>query len=70
MTATENLNLILSFKLVGDRNSHVCGAARIKVDGRGALTIYDAGSGYVEKIALADLQSLSIQSLGCASQAA
>ena len=70
MTAAEPLNLVLSFKLIGDRNCRVRGVSRIKVDGRGGLTVFDAESGKSEQISLADLQSLSIHSLGCAGQAA
>ena len=70
MSTTKNLNLVLSFKLAGESDCRVRGAARIKVDGHGALTVYDAGSGLAERIDLAELQSLSIRSLGCTGKAA
>lgn len=56
-----NLNLILKFKLAGDDHLHVKGAARIKVDGRGALMLYNAQSRAVETIDLRTLRSFSIQ---------
>jgi len=70
MMASENPNLILSFKLAGDNRSRVCAASRIKVDGRGSLTVYDAASGLSEKIDLSQLQSFSIHSLASALAAA
>jgi hypothetical protein len=66
MMASENLKRILSFKLTGDNGSRVCGATRIKVDGRGGLTVYDAANGMSEKIDLSQVQSFSIHSLACA----
>jgi hypothetical protein len=56
MTATENPNLILNFKMVGDSYSRVRGAARIKVDGCSSLTVYDAGNGLTERIDLTKLE--------------
>lgn len=70
MTTPENVNLFVTFKLAGETQSHLSGAARIEVDGRGCLTVYDAGSGLGHTVRLADLQSLSIQSMGCAGRAA
>jgi len=70
MMATEDVNLFLSFKLAGQSKSSVRGAARIKIDGRGGLTVYSAESGLAERIDLAELQSFSIYSLGCAGKAA
>ena len=57
----DNLNLILKFKVAGDANLHVKGAARIKVDGRGGLMLYDAQGGPAEMISLHSLQSFCIQ---------
>jgi len=70
MTAMENVNLILSFKLPGDSACRVRGAARIKIDGRGSLTVYGAENTFPETIDLAELQSFSIHSLSCAGKAA
>ena len=56
----KNLNLILKFKLAGDGQFHVKGAARMKVDGSGGLTVYDSESGCAETIDLCSLRSLSI----------
>jgi hypothetical protein len=66
----ENLNLVLKFKLAGDGNCHIRGAARIKVDGQGGLTVYDAGGEPAEKIDLTKLQSMSIQGVSGARKAA
>lgn len=68
MTATDNVNLVVSFKLAGD--SHIHGATRIKLDGRGGLTVYDATTGLTQDFQLAGLQSLAIHSVACARQAA
>ena len=57
----DNLNLILKFKLAGDDHLHVKGAASIRVDGRGALMLYNAQSRAVETIDLRTLRSFSIQ---------
>jgi hypothetical protein len=57
----DDLNLILKFKLAGDDHLHVKGAARIKVDGRGALMLYNTQSRAVETIDIRALQSFSIQ---------
>lgn len=68
--ATEDLNLVLSFKLKGDRDCRICGATRIKIDGQGGLMLYHGSNGNPERIDLAELQSLSIRSLVCAGRAA
>ena len=57
----ENLNLVVKFKLSNDCELHVKGAARIKVDGRGGLMVFDAENGTAETIDLRKLQSFSIQ---------
>ena len=57
----DNLNLILKFKLAGDDRLHVKGAARIRVDGRGALMLYNMQSRAVETIDLRTLRSFCIQ---------
>ena len=54
-------NLVLTFTVAGDSRVHVRGAARIKVDGRGGLTLFDAGKGAKEWVSLAGLRSLTIQ---------
>ena len=69
MTATESHNLVLRFKLAGDPQYRVCNPTRIKVDGRGAMTIYDGSSGLAEEIELTQLQSFSLHSLGLSAHA-
>jgi hypothetical protein len=59
--AEDNINLVLKFRLAGDSRLHVKGAVRMKVDGRGGLTFYDAQSGTTERINLRDLQSFCVQ---------
>ena len=56
-----NQNLILKFKLAGDDRFHVKGAARIKVDGRGAMLLYNKQNRAVETIDLRALRSFCIQ---------
>jgi hypothetical protein len=55
-------NLVLTFTLAGDSRVHVRGAARIKVDGRGGLTIFETEKGN-ESVSLGSVQSLKIQSV-------
>ena len=63
---TENLNLVLKFRLAGNSQLHVKAAARIKIDGRGGLVFYDAQSGAMETIELGRLRSFCIQPMaGC-----
>ena len=57
----EDLNLVLTFRLAGYGDRQVRGAARISVDGRGNLTVYEAGSGVAESLDLTQLRALSIQ---------
>ena len=54
-------NLVLTFTVAGDSRVHVRGAARIKVDGRGGLTLFDSGKGEQEWVSLAGVRSLTIQ---------
>ena len=54
-------NLVLTFTLAGDSRVHVRGAARIKVDGRGGLTLFGAENGCAELVSLVRLRSLTIQ---------
>jgi hypothetical protein len=58
-----DLNLVVKYTVAGDSRVHVKGAARIKVDGRGGLTLYDPESGRSEQVELGQLQSLKIQAL-------
>jgi hypothetical protein len=60
MTAPQ---LLVTFTVNGDSRVHVKGAARIKVDGRGGLTLYDAQSGAPELVSLGCLQTLTIRTL-------
>ena len=59
----DNLNLVVKFMLAGDGRLHVKGAARIKVDGRGGLLLYDAQGGGVETIELGALKSIRLQQM-------
>jgi hypothetical protein len=55
-------NLVLTFTLSGDSRVHVRSATRIKVDGRGGLTLFDSEKGS-ELVSLACLRSLTIQTM-------
>ncbi len=55
-------NLLVTFTLAGDSKVHVRGAARIKVDGRGGLTLIDTEKGS-ESVTLGRVQSLRIQAV-------
>lgn len=57
----DNLNLVVKFMLAGDGRLHVKGAARIRVDGRGGLLLYDAQGDVVETIELGALESFRLQ---------
>ncbi len=70
MTQTDNLNLVVCFQLAGNPTWGFRRASRIKVDGRGALTVQNADTGHSERIALAGVHSLSIHSLAGAGKAA
>ena len=59
----DDLNLVLKFRVSGEQALRVKGAARIKVDGRGGLMVYDAQNGAAETIDLQSLQAFSIQTL-------
>lgn len=56
-------NLVVVFTLSGDSRVHIKGAARIKFDGRGGLTLYDAENGQEECVNLGCLESLTIRGL-------
>jgi hypothetical protein len=61
-----NLNLILKFRLAQSSGVQVRGATRINVDGLGGLIVYDAETGRPERIPLAQVNSLCIESLSSA----
>jgi hypothetical protein len=54
---------VLKFRLTGHDQHQVKVAARMKVDGRGALTFYNVQSGSTEKIDLGQLQSFTLRCL-------
>jgi hypothetical protein len=56
-------NLVLTFTLTGDSRVHVRGAARIKVDGRGGLTLFDSEKGCMERVSLERLRTLTIETV-------
>jgi len=57
-----NLNLLLTFKSVGDATVQAKAAARIRVDGLGGILVYDAETGQAERIPLDRMNSLCIDS--------
>ena len=56
-------NLILTYTLSGDSRVYVKGAASIKVDGRGGLTLFDREKGRSEMVSLRQLRSLTIETV-------
>jgi hypothetical protein len=56
-------NLLLKFKIEGDNRVHIRGAARIKVDGCGALMLYGTEDGTAESVSLGCIQCLSIDKI-------
>lgn len=60
---TDNLNLVLKFRMGTNGDCSIRSATRIKVDGQGGLTLYDTETAATENIHLADLQSFSIRFL-------
>ena len=62
--AVRNMNksdLVVEFTVAGDGRLHVRRAARIKVDGRGGLLLYDSHGGAMQSIELGTVQSLHLQ---------
>ena len=55
-----NLNLLLSFKLADDPALQVRGAARIEVDARGGLVVYDSQTGAPERFPISQMKSFLI----------
>jgi hypothetical protein len=57
----EHRKLIVELKIRGERDTQVIGLARIQVDGRGALLLYDTTCAVPAKISIRELQSFSIR---------
>jgi hypothetical protein len=58
----ENRKLIVELKLQGGADSQVIRAARIQLDGRGSLLVFDAqDTTSPSKVRIRELQSLSIR---------
>jgi hypothetical protein len=53
-------NLILKYQIKGQEDVHVCGAARIKIDGLGGVMIFDTQRGINTRLELRHLQSFSL----------
>ncbi len=58
-----HLNLVMKFRLANHDQCQVKGATRIKLDGRGGLTLYDVQSGHHEKIEIRQLRSFSLRAI-------
>lgn len=69
MAKVEKPNLVLQFKLEGDPEGRIYTAERIKVDGKGGLTLY-GDSSLPEWIQMARLRAFSIRPIRYANQAA
>jgi len=57
----KNRNLVLELRLHGETGPRVLDAARIQVDGRGLLLLYDAWGALLGKFPLRELESFSIR---------
>jgi hypothetical protein len=66
----ETLNLLLKFKFAGESGSHMRGAARIRIDGQGGLTVYDAAAGAPERISLEQVEAIAIWPIAAGRKAA
>lgn len=61
-----DLNLVLKFKLAGDPQTHIEGATRMKIDGRGNLVLYKGCGEDAEQLELRNVRSFSIHPVGLA----
>jgi hypothetical protein len=66
----DHINLVLKFRLAGDCELQIKGVARMKLDGRGGLIFYEVLSGETRRIALGQLDCLSVLSVPPATAAA
>lgn len=57
-----DLNLVLKFKAAGDTQFQFRGAARITVDGRGGIVVYDPTNHAPERIDTGSVQEFCIHS--------
>lgn len=57
----KNRNLVVELKLHGDSSIRVIGAARMQLDGRGSLLLYDTPGAAHANICLGELQSFAIR---------
>lgn len=55
-----DVNLVLKYRLAGEKQFRFKGASRIKVDGGGALMFYNVHSGQTERLEVSQLQSFSL----------
>lgn len=59
----DHINLVLKFRMAGDGVLQTKGVARIKLDGRGGLIFYEVQGGEIQRIALGQLDCLSVLSI-------
>jgi hypothetical protein len=59
----DHINLVLKFRMAGDGALQTKGVARIKLDGRGGLIFYDVDGGETRRIALGQVDCLSVLSM-------
>ena len=59
----DHINLVLKFRMAGDGELQTKGVARIKLDGRGGLIFYEVHGGETQRIALGQLDCLSVLSM-------
>jgi hypothetical protein len=59
----DHINLVLKFRMAGDGVLQTKGVVRIKLDGRGGLIFYEVHGGETQRIALGQLDCLSVLSM-------
>jgi hypothetical protein len=57
------MTLEVTFRLRGKNEVHKRRASSLKIDGKGALILYDKDRGIIENLTLAELSHLSIESV-------
>jgi hypothetical protein len=57
------MTLVVTFRLRGKNEVHTRRASSMKIDGKGALILYDKDRRIIENLTLAELSHLSIESV-------
>jgi hypothetical protein len=57
------MTLVVTFRLRGKNETHKRRASSMKIDGKGALVLYDKDRSIIENLTLAELSDLFIESV-------